>query len=143
MFTFLCIFYYFYTLSLSLGTQLSQNGVNFIADTSYLQKFFLFIQFMLNTQILIWTSFLIYAQLFSNFSTATWLLCEQQTACDMNVHARCKENVPSLCGCDHTERRGRINLELNVKENLLTVQSKLGLLKFNNILYAFINFLWY
>ncbi|XP_054090391.1 protein kinase C, brain isozyme isoform X3 [Zeugodacus cucurbitae] len=46
--------------------------------------------------------------------------------CDMNVHARCKENVPSLCGCDHTERRGRINLELNVKENLLTVQIKEG-----------------
>ncbi|KAH8291289.1 hypothetical protein KR054_010366 [Drosophila jambulina] len=48
------------------------------------------------------------------------------SACDMNVHARCKENVPSLCGCDHTERRGRINLEINVKENLLTVQIKEG-----------------
>ena len=32
--------------------------------------------------------------------------------CKINIHPGCQKKVPELCGQDHTERRGRINLEL-------------------------------
>uniref|UniRef100_A0ABD2VZU7 Protein kinase C n=1 Tax=Trichogramma kaykai TaxID=54128 RepID=A0ABD2VZU7_9HYME len=44
------------------------------------------------------------------------------SACDMNVHKRCEASVPNLCGCDHTERRGRIQLNVSASGNKLTVE---------------------
>lgn len=40
----------------------------------------------------------------------------------MNVHKRCEESVPNLCGCDHTERRGRIQLKISCTGTKLTVE---------------------
>ena len=39
----------------------------------------------------------------------------QCKSCSMNIHKKCKELVPNLCGCDHTERRGRLQLQVHVK----------------------------
>ena len=40
----------------------------------------------------------------------------------MNVHKRCKTSVPALCGMDHTERRGRIELSITCTKDKLTLE---------------------
>ena len=60
-------------------------------------------------------------------------------ACDMNVHKKCQDSVslglvdsliviapqvPNLCGCDHTERRGRIELRVYANQSKLLCEVK-------------------
>lgn len=42
----------------------------------------------------------------------------------MNVHKKCQDSVPNLCGCDHTERRGRIELRVYSRDSKLFCEIK-------------------
>ncbi|OAF68393.1 hypothetical protein A3Q56_03828, partial [Intoshia linei] len=47
------------------------------------------------------------------------LQCE---VCSFNTHKRCKLNVPSLCGIDFTEKRGRIKIRIILQDDILTIE---------------------
>ena len=42
-------------------------------------------------------------------------------ACELNIHKKCESRVPKLCGVDHTERRGRINLKITHTNHEISV----------------------
>lgn len=60
----------------------------------------------------------------------------------MNVHKRCEESVPNLCGCDHTERRGRMQLNIKCVANKLTIEGTYKYSRGGQLLTVILNFIF-
>ncbi|VDN56240.1 unnamed protein product [Dracunculus medinensis] len=49
-------------------------------------------------------------------------------SCNMNVHHRCVKNIPNMCGTDHTEKRGRIHLNIRAENDILKIHEARNLI---------------
>jgi len=47
-------------------------------------------------------------------------------SCNLNFHKRCIPNVPLLCGRDHTEKRGRLLLQIKCSDSKITIKVEEG-----------------
>ena len=57
--------------------------------------------------------------------SVTILRLELTKTQDKNIHKRCREYIPSLCGRDHKEKRGRLKIKTVFIDKLLRITGKI------------------
>uniref|UniRef100_A0AC35U9B1 Protein kinase C n=1 Tax=Rhabditophanes sp. KR3021 TaxID=114890 RepID=A0AC35U9B1_9BILA len=45
-------------------------------------------------------------------------------SCDSNVHHKCVKYIPNMCGTEHTEKRGRILLDIKIESSIMYIHVK-------------------